>query len=310
MSNKISLVSEKPLTLHSEWLQDIIGQYITVELYDINKTYNKTSTIFYVPYNYFNSESTTAVQQYFIDNGYKIVYDNLWEFPVVDNKKYIIQHPYFFRYYESLWYKHLKFDTYQPSRSYKHLALMPMRLNKPHRELAEIKLQPWLDDFIWSYVSKGRQLPNDGDMNDGNTQRYFNPVWYNDTCFSFVSETYVTKNNDNITWFTEKTVKPIAFRHPFMILGQPGILQTLKNMGFETFENLFDESYDTEPSWIDRLDTLTNNVKQFQKRPYDSITEQKIKHNYELFFDNQLVTKWTVEEIIYPLLNYAESLND
>jgi hypothetical protein len=60
-------------------------------------------------------------------------------------------------------------------------------------------------------------------------------------------------------------------------------------------------------SWVKRLDTLTNNVKQFQKRPYDSITEQKIKHNYELFFDNQLATKWAVEEIIYPLLNYAES---
>lgn len=301
-------MSEKPLTLHSHWLQDVISNYITVELYDLDRTYNKASTIFYAPYNNFNSESTTAVQQYFIDNGYKIVYDNLWEVPVVNNKKYIIQHPYFFRYYESLWYKHLGHDTYHPNRSYKHLALMPMRLKKPHRELAEIKLQPWLDDFIWSYVGKGRQLPDDGDMNDWNTQRYFNPEWYNDTCFSFVSEVQVTKkNNNNIIWLTEKTAKPIAFQHPFVILGQMGSLQTLKNMGFETFENLFDESYDTESNWIKRLDTLTNNVKQFQKRPYDFVTEQKIKHNYELFFNNQLATKWAVEEIIYPLLNYAES---
>tara|TARA_R110000868_G_C10762120_1_gene753988 strand:- start:48 stop:950 length:903 start_codon:yes stop_codon:yes gene_type:complete len=300
-------VSERPLTLHSDWLRDIINQYITVELYELGKTYNKTSTIFYAPYyNNVNSE-LISTQQHFIDNGYKIVYDNLWECPVIDNKKYIIQQLEFFRYYESLWYKHLEYDAYQPNRSYKHLALMPMRLKKPHRELAEIKLQPWLDDFIWSYVDKGRQLPNDGDMNDWKTQRYFNPEWYNDTCFSFVSETLVINNNNNIVWITEKTAKPIAFRHPFVILGQMGILQTVKNMGFETFENLFDESYDTDPSWTNRLDILTNNVKQFQKHPYNSITEQKIKHNHELFFDKQLVTKWIVEEIIYPILEYAES---
>lgn len=306
MSNKILLVSEKPLTLHSHWLQDIISPYITLEFYNPDKTYNKVSTIFYAPYTYFNF-GASSIQQHFVDNGYKIVYDNLWEPPVVAGEKYIIQHPNSLIYYESLWYKHLGYDAYRPNRSYKHLALMPMRLQNSHRDLAENKLQPWLDDFIWSYVSKGRQLPNDSDINDWNSQRYFNPEWYDNTCFSFVCETFINKNSNNIIWASEKTAKPIAFQHPFVILGSMGILQTLKSIGFETFENLFDESYDTESDWTKRLDILTNNVKQFQKRPYDSITEQKIKHNYELFFDTQLVTKRIVEEIIYPLLNYAES---
>jgi hypothetical protein len=108
-------------------------------------------------------------------------------------------------------------------------------------------------------------------------------------------------------FITEKTYKPIAFYHPFVIMGQPGSLKSLQQSGFETFENLFDESYDIELDWIKRLDLLVNIVKQFQKKPYDTLTEQKLKHNHELFFDTQLAAKHIVEEIIYPLLNYAET---
>ena len=108
-------------------------------------------------------------------------------------------------------------------------------------------------------------------------------------------------------FITEKTYKPIAFRHPFVIMGQQGILKSLQDNGFETFENLFDESYDNELDWMKRLDCLVNIVKQFNKQPYDTLTEQKLRHNHALFFDTPLVTKHIVEEIIYPLLNYAET---
>jgi hypothetical protein len=90
-------------------------------------------------------------------------------------------------------------------------------------------------------------------------------------------------------------------------MGQQGILKSLRARGFETFENLFDESYDTEPNWMKRLDLLVNIVQQFNKQLYDTLTEQKLKHNHALFFDTQLVTKHIVDEIIYPLLNYAET---
>ena len=301
---KPTLLSQKPLTLNSDWLQQVIEPHLSLEYYDSDKTYHKGSTVFYAPYD----APVTDIQQQFVDNGFKIVYDNLWERPVTDPvtdcSKYILQHQNWFRYYESLWYTHLGYDTYQPQQSYKHLALMPMRLKKTHRDLAVQKLQPWLHDFIWSYVAQGRQLPNGGDaLNDGNAQRLFNSDWYNDTCFSFVVEGTISIARG--VFITEKTYKPLAYYHPFVILAPPGILASLQNQGFETFENLFDESYDSEPDWQKRLDCLVSNVKQFQKQPYDRLTQEKINHNHELFFDSALVTDHILKDLIYPLLNWA-----
>ena len=298
---KPTLVVEKLTTLTQPWFSSVVDPYITLEYYNSNKTYDKQSTIFCANYNAPAPEYRT----HFIETGYKIVYDNFQEAVIVDNSKYILQNPNWFRYYESLWYKHLGYDAYRPNRNYKHLALMPIRRRKIHRDLAERKLQPWLDDFVWSYVSKGRRLPDDITAFD--SQRFFNASWYDQTCFSMVLESIVDPPVNNTVFITEKTYKPIAFRHPFVIMGQPGSLKLLKSLGFETFENMFDESYDTEPDWLKRLDCLVNIVQQFNKQPYDTLTEQKLRHNHELFFDTQLVTKHIVEEIIYPLLNYAET---
>jgi hypothetical protein len=300
--NKPTLVFEQHLTLTSNWLQTIVALYFTMELYDQKKFYPKQSTVFYAPYR----TDPTVVQQNFIDNGYRIVYDNLTEAVATDPTKYIIQTPNWFRYNESLRSIYHKQNTYQPNRNYRHLALMPMRMRKSYRDRIVQKLQPWLDDFVWSYVARGRQLPRDGDMTDWATQRYFNPEWYDNTCFSFVSESFISLIDDHVL-ISEKTYKPIAFYHPFLILGPKGILKALKDQGFETFENLFDESYDVEPNWVKRLNCLTHNVMHFVKQPYDAVTQQKIAHNHAHFFDTQLIAKQIVDEIIHPLLNHAET---
>jgi hypothetical protein len=43
---------------------------------------------------------------------------------------------------------------------------------------------------------------------------------------------------------SEKTYKPIVAMQPFIVLGQPGTLSFLKDQGFKTFSNWWDESYD------------------------------------------------------------------
>jgi hypothetical protein len=305
MTNKITLLSEQPLALNSMWLSDVIAPHLMLEYYDTNKTYNKQSTVFYAPYH--RGRPATPIQQQFLEDGFKIAYDNLWEAPVVDVSKYVIQCRDWFRHYESLWYRYLGYNTYQPNKNFTKLAFMPMRLAKPHRDLAAKKLQPWLDDFVWSYVDQGRQLPNGGDaVNDWNVQRLFRPEWYDDTCFSFVSETQV-QSTVGMRFITEKTYKPIAFYHPFVIMGMPGTLKSLKSQGFETFENLFDESYDAEHNWYARLDCLIKNVSEFKKQPYDMLTQQKVQHNHALFFDHAASCKYIIEQIVEPLLNYAET---
>jgi len=66
---------------------------------------------------------------------------------------------------------------------------------------------------------------------------------YDDSLVNIVNETYFF---NNIIHITEKTYKPIAFMQPFVLLGAPGSLQHVKDMGFKTFGEFWDESYDLE----------------------------------------------------------------
>jgi hypothetical protein len=100
----------------------------------------------------------------------------------------------------------------------------------------------------------------------------------------------------------------MAFYHPFLTFGQRGILKHLQGQGFETFENLFDESYDQELTIDARLDKVIANIQNFKKCPYDSLTIEKLKHNHELFFNTELVHRKLITEIVEPIINYVETI--
>lgn len=68
-------------------------------------------------------------------------------------------------------------------------------------------------------------------------------------------------------WFiTEKTVKPIVTKTPFLSLSTPGYLTYLKEQGFQTFDSLIDESYNQQDNiedqvkmLVDQLEFIVNN---------------------------------------------------
>jgi hypothetical protein len=287
----ITLVYDRLQTLNSDWLS-WISRWINLELYDSNRTYD-SSVVFYGKNPRFQ----------------KNIIDNLWESQTAETPGALtLQNNNWFWYYESLWYQHLGYNTYVPCRTYQHLAFMPMRLEKKHRTQLLKNMTPWLNDCIWSYVYQGKMLPNDGDAkNDWAVQRLFRPEWYDNTCFSIVAESTVITNKRQPVFATEKTYKPIAFQHPFMILGNVGTLTHLHLQGFETFENLWNESYDLETDWQLRINLICDNVAIYKKHPYDRITLEKIQHNRNRFFDQQLVSKRIFDEIIVPILEYAET---
>lgn len=72
------------------------------------------------------------------------------------------------------------------------------------------------------------------------THRPYNS--YKEAFLAVVLETRVTQPWPNIS---EKTLNPIYFRKPFLILGAPYTLKWIKDMGFKTFDKYWDESYDT-----------------------------------------------------------------
>jgi hypothetical protein len=71
--------------------------------------------------------------------------------------------------------------------------------------------------------------------------------------FYVCTETYV---HGEYKMLTEKVFKPIANFQPFVFLAYPGALQLLRDLGFRTFSPFIDESYDTEPNEIIRIQKI------------------------------------------------------
>tara|TARA_B100000315_G_scaffold258508_1_gene310945 strand:- start:7557 stop:8303 length:747 start_codon:yes stop_codon:yes gene_type:complete len=117
--------------------------------------------------------------------------------------------------------------------------------------------------------------------------------YYEDSYFSIVPECL------SGTMLSEKWVKPIYHGHPFMILSPLGcgILKKMREWGFETFPEMFDESYDEMDSSLDRVSHIENEIlrlckmdmKELQKLR-DSVYE-KLVHNQKTLFNMKLTQK-------------------
>ena len=98
---------------------------------------------------------------------------------------------------------------------------------------------------------------------------------------------------DDQRWhLTEKSLRPIACGKPFVLMATAGSLQYLRQYGFQTFDGLIDETYDTVQDPADRLQAVIAEMKRISDLPtqqkHDLWTElNKIAcHNQELFFSD------------------------
>lgn len=113
---------------------------------------------------------------------------------------------------------------------------------------------------------------------------------YEDSYFSIVSETYFFKTIGRT--FTEKTFKPILYKHPFILMSNPNSLTLLKKLGYKTFHPFIDESYDNETNNVKRLRMILNEVNRLSNLTESELFEfiDKVKeitiHNH-----NNLVNK-------------------
>jgi hypothetical protein len=110
-------------------------------------------------------------------------------------------------------------------------------------------------------------LSNDVNLNNHAESIPFS--FYNQTFISFIIETDFT--DGSIRRITEKSLKAYAMGHPAIILGNPGSLKLIKDLGFDTFEDLIPSDYDTITDPVERfrlvLYTLQTTVKRITKNP-------------------------------------------
>lgn len=179
--------------------------------------------------------------------------------------------------------------------------------------------QGLLERSLHSFRARNKFLPNDVDPHtyQGNWQRYVDKQWYDQTCFSVVVETYLDDLGDGVSFtyddnvfLSEKTYKAMACQHPFILASTQHNLSYVRAQGFETFPELFDESYDHEKLFSQRVNKITNSIKSFAREQLSSHrVQQKIRHNHARFFNKAIVHKLMQQTFVIPVLEfvYAET---
>ena len=130
-----------------------------------------------------------------------------------------------------------------------------------------------------------------------NSSAEYNHEDYTKTNCSIVLETVF----DNRIHLTEKTLRPIACGHPFMILSGPGTLKYLRTYGFETFHPFIDESYDLETDVDRRMVMVLSEMDRINKLPQadqDHVWKACAviaRRNKELFFSDRFFNSITQE---------------
>ena len=129
----------------------------------------------------------------------------------------------------------------------------------------------------------------DGNNLDINLAMEFDSEFHKKTFVSLVSETSV---NSNVVFFSEKIFKPIFACQPFILSGNRGSLQHLKDLGFKTFDKWWDESYDLEYTFPAIVRKMLKVVTEIVNKTDDELItilqemEETLIHNYDVFMES------------------------
>ena len=131
-------------------------------------------------------------------------------------------------------------------------------------------------------------------MCGSNSSADYTSTDYNQTLIEVVLETVF----DDTKWhLTEKSLRPIACGHPFILVSTPGSLEYLKRYGFQTFGEYFDESYDSIQDPVQRLEAvvaLMKSISDLSKQQQQQLQDQLkdiCKFNKERFFSKEFINQ-------------------
>lgn len=115
--------------------------------------------------------------------------------------------------------------------------------------------------------------------------------YFTNSYFSIVTETHYDTGKMN--FLTEKTFKSILFKSPFLLVTTPGSLETLKQLGYKTFDGIIDESYDKELDNSKRMLLLGKEIERLCNLNDGELQEFKNKclpivdYNYDLLMNKR-----------------------
>jgi len=219
-----------------------------------------------------------------------------------------------------LWYWHRNHATqaltiHMEPREREFTALN--RLHKTWRAtvMADLLQHHVLDNSYWSYCETGTLVDEDNPIEIDSfknlrtaTERFLSSAPYmsdelaqsernnpanlvseyfaNSYCH-IVLETHFDADQSGGAFLTEKTFKPIKHGQMFFVVGPAGSLQTLRDLGYRTFDHVLDNSYDLETDNTQRWRLLCKAIQlaQFDLPRLHALAREDAEHNQQLFFE-------------------------
>lgn len=108
---------------------------------------------------------------------------------------------------------------------------------------------------------------------------------YSNTLFEMVFETMYEACESQIIQTSEKILKPLIQKKPFLTFSYTHILSELKELGFKTFDFIFSEDYDSITDHNTRLYYILDEYKEICNRDIKEL-EEIVKENYDILDHN------------------------
>ena len=108
---------------------------------------------------------------------------------------------------------------------------------------------------------------------------------YNQTAYSIIAETHA---DNRYSFFTEKIFKPMMAHRLFIVFSGWKYLENIRALGFQTFDNVIDESYDQIRNDEERWAAAFEQVKRLCDMDQATVLEKisaRTQHNYNLIMD-------------------------
>ena len=211
-----------------------------------------------------------------------------------------------------------------------YLAPLSSHLTWPYRgDMSNVSNQPWTDLVLWSksnpdlwkkmligfeYVNKHAPFVIDLKQNNPinithpyfrenlpNNETVFTAVKnrdqknkekielaYRDSFVDIVNESRFAQPTAN---YSEKTIQPMFFKKPFILVAPPFTLKYLRENGFKTFGDYWDESYDECVDHERRMWMIMNLIDEIEKTSIEDLREVYLSmepilnHNFERLLD-------------------------
>lgn len=139
------------------------------------------------------------------------------------------------------------------------------------------------------FLAAGPYVSDELEQSERNDHSMLVEKYYTNAYCNIVVETHFDADQCYGTFLTEKTFKPIKHGQMFFIAGPAGSLQILRDLGYRVFDDILDNSYDTNVSSTMRWEMLRNAIKQAQDNLPElfKLARADIEHNQRLFTESK-----------------------